>query len=753
MASFFLFLTTCLFFFSFNHSSSAAAAFQQLPFLFDPPFTQPTCNNPDDTWRFVNGQLLAQQKDTSFQEKRNGQLVSGQVSFGSMLPALHVEIEVKERRLGCRTCKQLIKKAQTLILRDGTKNSVITSAAALCVALKIQTPRVCAQLLPQFGPWALEVLTRAILDPEEICSQLRFCKAKEKEDKHIDIPPRKPWSPPPEGPSSLSGLSEDGGKKVERAYVVHLSDWHYDAEYKEGYEAECGEPVCCRPPHSPVLSDGVKRPAGRYGDRNCDVPRTLVESLIKFLPQAAPKVDAVFMTGDMPPHDIWAETQESVLAAEDQTASDLRRAFQKTVVFPAVGNHEGAPINDYPTHRLVELGVADSVDWLYSALADQWGAWLPQNATSVLRERGCYSAPIPSLPNHRVISWNTNLGYRFNWWLLLTRRDEPDPDGVFSWLIDELLQAEKRGERVYLIGHMSPLDSDAFSWFGREFARVISRFSGTIAGQFYGHTHRDEFQMFYSAVPGTPETSFKENYGSPIHVAYVGPSLTPYRMVDPAFRVYEIDKNTGRILNHRTYSFDLDAANRPGGSPQWRELYNAKNAYDMEGLTPGHWAEVANRFETDHDMFTKYIRLRTRNVPSPAFSPVHGQTPCEDSPKCRQTNLCRVQGGRIFPGRNCPGPDGWRGKTPWGGHVTCEESEENGKVYNPLIELAKEDNGGKVILGLTNGGEDVVVMGLAMELLKMVGGLVGWDGSDELDIAGLKAKGRPEEGEEESVCR
>lgn len=53
--------------------------------------------------------------------------------------------------------------------------------------------------------------------------------------------------------------------------IVHISDTHYDPHYREGMNAECGEPACCRlkqgAPTNPAHA------AGKWGDyRDCDSP-------------------------------------------------------------------------------------------------------------------------------------------------------------------------------------------------------------------------------------------------------------------------------------------------------------------------------------------------------------------------------------------------------------------------------------------------------------------------------------------------
>ena len=59
------------------------------------------------------------------------------------------------------------------------------------------------------------------------------------------------------------------------------------------------------------------------------------------------------------------------------------------------------------------------------------------------------------------------------------------------------------------------------------------RYENTITGQFFGHTHKDQFEMFYD------EATLKR----PLGIAYIGGSVTPYGGQNPSYRVYEVDGN------------------------------------------------------------------------------------------------------------------------------------------------------------------------------------------------------------------
>ncbi|CAN7988626.1 unnamed protein product, partial [Ixodes hexagonus] len=71
-----------------------------------------------------------------------------------------------------------------------------------------------------------------------------------------------------------------------------------------------------------------------------------------------------------------------------------------------------------------------------------------------------------------------------------------------------------------------------------------------VTGQFYGHTHYDEFTVFYES----------EDRSRPFAVAYIAPSATTYSYLNPAYRIYDVDANTRvsmAVTGHETYYMNL----------------------------------------------------------------------------------------------------------------------------------------------------------------------------------------------------
>ncbi|ORX92527.1 sphingomyelin phosphodiesterase [Basidiobolus meristosporus CBS 931.73] len=590
--------------------------------------------------------------------------------------------------LTCRACQAIARAAKGAILKKMSMKAVLASVTELCILFKVQTPYICKEVIGQFGPWALTVAANTMFDEEILCGQLKFCPAFERPLLESPLPPRT-RSPSPPQPIDPEG---------EKLYILHLSDWHFDPDYQEGFEADCGEPLCCRSPHN--YGTDAKRPAGMWGDYNCDATRLVIDSMLETIPQVAPKLDFVVMTGDLPPHDIWAETQESVLEVEKTTLMDMKQAFDKMNIsaYFSIGNHESAPINSFPTSSMS----FNSIEWLYNSLAEQWDSWLSDKSLGELRKAGFYSVDRPQ-ENLKIISINSNLGYRFNWWLHV-RRNETDPDNMFQWLINELQESENIGEKVFIIGHMSPLDYiDGLDWFRREFLRIVTRYHDTIAGQFYGHTHYDEFQLFYEYGNSTIMPN------NPINVAYIGPSVTPYEDVNPSFRVYEVDKNTKQVLNHFTYALDLVKVNEQK-TPDWQLVYSAKEAYGLKDLSPSSWSGLVDRFEVNSQLFDQFFQYKSRRF-LPLADSRHRVEPCSLNGKCRQKILCGLRGSKKCQSHET------RADT-----IRLRVTYRNGFVNSSDMEISEDDI-------------DVEVDGIESVVYRSIVELIGKDHDDSVPRA------------------
>ncbi|KAH9962705.1 Metallo-dependent phosphatase [Lactifluus volemus] len=414
--------------------------------------------------------------------------------------------------------------------------------------------------------------------------------------------------PPPKTPS---------GKRLK---VLHLSDFHIDPRYATSSEAECTSGLCCRAnnfnnvsPDKPVL------PAPRYGWFLCDTPFSLAAATIEAIPVLTGTEDTGFAwtiyTGDLVSHDPENELSRDYITWTETVVYDL---FKHTLgpgpIYAALGNHDTYNSDQDATHSLGG-SLAEQFSWNYDHLAGLWEVeeWLPQSA--VAQARTHYAAySVKRTDGLRIITLNTDFWYRGNLfnYINLSRADS---SGMLRFLTDELQDAEDNGERVWILGHVLT------GWDGKDgleaptdlFYQIVDRFSPhVIANIFWGHTHEDEFSVYYAnnATNISAQTA--------LATSWIGPSITPLKNLNSGFRVYEVDSATFDILDAHTWRADVSSFPGLDGQtafgPTYVYEYNTRQTYgqDITGWGPNDpinatwWHLVTEQMEKNPNLVTTF---------------------------------------------------------------------------------------------------------------------------------------------------
>lgn len=423
--------------------------------------------------------------------------------------------------------------------------------------------------------------------------------------------------------------------------IVLITDAHIDPLYEANGVAECGEPTCCRKgqtlannyvyksnleeslieqsivnasgqvmldlnvatkirqlrssSQTRFLSTRNPEPAGYWGDfRNCDTPIWAFDDVIETIAESHRDIDVVYYIGDTIDHGVWETTYELIDDMNRYVIDKIRTSFGDDVlVVPNIGNHESQPTNQFAPPTITEDKL--NTTWLYKALAEKWGYYLTEEAKETLRDRGDFSLLVR--PGLRVISINNNVAYRYNWWLAY---DPLDMKRHLDWLIDELYKAEQAGEKVHILGHIPPGVNDFTKIWTTEYNRIINRFTTTIAAEFNGHTHSDEFKIFYS-----PD-------GLPINMAWGAGSTTTYTFYNVNYKIVEINPSTYEPENILNYVYNLTEANlTPNRKPHWFQLYDMKNSFGLSDLSAASMDNLVHRMVTTNkellDMYSAFF--------------------------------------------------------------------------------------------------------------------------------------------------
>jgi len=406
--------------------------------------------------------------------------------------------------------------------------------------------------------------------------------------------------PPPSPPHTTPAW--DSVKK--KTKVLHISDLHVQLNYSIGSPSTCKYPLCCskdlpRHPHHP-------RPARYWGEYMCDLAPWTLEAALANIASTHPDLEYVLLTGDLPAHDIWLQSEESNLGVIQLVASALKKHFPDIPVLPAIGNHEAFPVNMFPDPTIPD---EESSSWLYSSMAKYFSHWLPEEQQKTMALAGYFSYKIKD--DLTIISVNSNFCNNLNLWLLSSPRD---PGSHLSWLVEELLLAEKTGSMVHIISHIPPGTHSCLGAWSHQYRRIIQRFSSTITAQFFGHTHWDEFSILYN-------TTISSSTTDPISMAYITPSMTPYDGLNPAYRVYYTDSDrpnsTHLVLDHATYILDLEQANT---SPQNTSIsftleYSARKTLGLKDLSPRSWSKFVMTLVREKAEWDSFYRRYSRGGP------------------------------------------------------------------------------------------------------------------------------------------
>jgi len=84
---------------------------------------------------------------------------------------------------------------------------------------------------------------------------------------------------------------------------------------------------------------------------------------------------------------------------------------------------------------------------------------------------------------------------------------------------------------VWILSHIPTGSNDCMPGWARQYRRIIERFRNIVVNQFFGHTHNDEFFIFYD----------DERTGMPYSSAIVTPSVGTWGYLNPSYRVYTVD--------------------------------------------------------------------------------------------------------------------------------------------------------------------------------------------------------------------
>lgn len=480
--------------------------------------------------------------------------------------------------------------------------------------------------------------------------------------------------------------------------VLHVSDFHNELRYEVGSEANCSQGLCCLPEsyntdltsltynftsvykkagasddidlsfypyahyddESGEFTSGdyydfplyrgwnfARTPASTFGNYACDPPEVLLNNSLIHISNASEQNAFEFsiFTGDIVDHDVIHCDANVTLFAEMRSYKIMKHFLKNIPIFPTLGNHDTFPYGQLAPQKFQNVTFNESVyHWNEELVSELWisNGWLNESKKELTQHYAAFSTITDR--GLKVISLNSNCYYQKNLYAYIDIENEPDLFGQWEFLINELVESEKIGQRVWILAHIPAGDTDVLPIQSNIFAKIVERFSPyTIANIFYGHTHKDQFKILYS-----------ENDQEPVNMAWVSQAITPLGPANPSWRYYEVEDKSFNILNAFNYYSPLNETWVNGAQePTWKYEYSPRSIYDPQGdwptdspLNATFWDQfvlqkLRNLLEVEfNQLYTDFMYRNNPYVPS-------CKNGSEITDDCYEENYCYNVGFKV----------------------------------------------------------------------------------------------------------
>ncbi|KAI0702327.1 sphingomyelin phosphodiesterase [Cytidiella melzeri] len=517
----------------------------------------------------------------------------------------------------CASCHAIVlPPLQTLALLGD--DAFVSGLIEICETTKAEDTDVCIGELSRSGPIMAHALRS--FEPAGLTAT-KFCEAAFGLCQQPPVTPFNVSFPKP-APVVKDPIVSKGRTPFK---VVHLSDVHIDRNYTVGSDANCTKNICC---HNFADHVGpITEPAQPFGNPKCDSPSDLAQSLLGAVEEFGHDAAFVIFTGDVVEGDTWLVNKSNSAVDLQEWNNQMAHSIGLTV-YPAI-----APVNSFPRNTTPST-VGDS-QFVFDTQSAGWEQWIGSTAAEQVHDvSGSYSKVIPGM-KLRIVSMNTQYWYKQNFWLYDQESQIPDPNGLLAFMVSQLQAAEDAGERAWIIGHIPSGKADFMHDQSNYFDQILQRYQITIAAQFFGHSHKDQFEIGYS--DWNNQTAETANI-----ISFIGPALTP-TSGNPAFKLYDVDPDTFEVMDMKVYFANISDPNFHI-SPTWELYYSARESYGSmldpkptltEPLDASFWHRVTEVFEANDTAFQLW---NTRISRGGAISPCTGD--------CVSVTICDMRATR-----------------------------------------------------------------------------------------------------------
>jgi sphingomyelin phosphodiesterase acid-like 3 len=396
---------------------------------------------------------------------------------------------------------------------------------------------------------------------------------------------------------------------------IHFDPFHDPAKAQRLVQAQEGEwNAILGEPDSAGQGEAFAKLQKTCGARGVDTPYGLLRSSLAAMNREAPEAQFALLSGDLVVHGFDCRFKALL---PGKTDADYAAFTEKTVRYVmgqmrlGLGGKQGTAMPVYAALGNNDSGCGDyrmdSGDGFLAATEGAMVDGLPspaekKAALGSYAKEGDYSVTMQgAMQGTRLIVLDD---------LLQSRRytgcaGKPNPaavDAQIAWLTQELAGARRRGERVWVMGHI-PAGLDAYSTFSKfkdvckgdepvmflsseRMADVMGQYSDVVKLGIFGHTHMDEIRLFG-----------KDGGGAKGKVAIrMISSISPVDGNNPSFTVAKVDPATSRLLD-----YTVIAASGRGPDAAWAKEYGFGETFHQGAFTAETIGKVMEQFAADPD--------------------------------------------------------------------------------------------------------------------------------------------------------
>ena len=342
--------------------------------------------------------------------------------------------------------------------------------------------------------------------------------------------------------------------------------------------------------------------------RGVDTPFVLLRSSLQAMQAHLPNAKFMVVSGDLIAHGFTCrystlfpntapgDYQAFVLKTLSFVVRELRAAFPEMPVYVALGNNDtgcGDYKLDANSSFLAEAG---------KIIAEGLPPTVREAAISQFAAGGYYSVSMAT-PMHdtRLIVVN-DLFLSQKYTTCAGKSDTAAATAQMAWLEQQLTEAQKAGQQVWVMGHIPP-GIDPYSTAEKlrnvcggekavtflasnQMADLLVDHSSVVRLAIFAHTHMDEMRLL------KPEG--KAGNDSTVALKIVS-SISPVDGNNPSFTIARVDPSTAVLEDYEV----IAASNQTGVATRWAKEYDYRETYHEKEFTPATLGKLLGEFRAD----------------------------------------------------------------------------------------------------------------------------------------------------------